>query len=144
MRQPTHGTVRMIGNEVLYIPKSDFCGFDEFTYAIYSADDSCSAPATVGVDVRCGTEPEQGIPTDSPSKKPTSEPTVSEVIPVANNDNVVVEQGKSVVIFVLANDVIPKGKLSCSSHGTCFFGAYNLHRDSQMPPVDSACRRMER
>lgn len=128
--QPTHGTVRMEGNQILYVPKSDFCGFDEFTYTIYSADDSCSSPATVGVDVRCETEPElgiitdsptnkptpepeQGSITDSPSKKPTPEPTVFEVIPLANNDYAVVEQGRSVIIFVLANDVIPKGKLSC-------------------------------
>ena len=114
--QPTHGTVRMNGNQILYVPKSDFCGFDEFTYTIYTADDSCSAPATVGVDVRCEPEPEQGSITDSPSKEPTSEPTVPEptvpeVIPVANNDYAVVEQGSSVVIFVLANDVIPKGKV---------------------------------
>ncbi|MGB3557991.1 MAG: Ig-like domain-containing protein, partial [Geitlerinemataceae cyanobacterium] len=74
-------------SNLVYTPPLDFSGTDTFTYTI--TDGTSSDTATVTIDVR--------------------QPPPPNNLPIANNDNLVINQGTSVPIDVLANDSDPDG-----------------------------------
>ena len=91
-----HGSCGFEGASIVYKPKTDYCGPDEFTYTVADASKEHSDTATVTVNVKCPDEPDTAAPVeDVPAP------------PVANDDFATTKQGASVVLFVLDNDTVP-------------------------------------
>ncbi|MBK7538229.1 MAG: tandem-95 repeat protein [Myxococcales bacterium] len=78
---PPHGTVVVLGDQVVYTPSPDYAGLDLFTYEITDADGQV-ASATVSIDV-----------------------TEVDDLPTAVDDAAAVLGDQSVLVAVLANDL---------------------------------------
>ncbi|KAL9181967.1 hypothetical protein ACHAXT_012310 [Thalassiosira profunda] len=103
MSQPSQGTAIIERDSVLYVPNEDFCGTDQFTYTVTDATGELSDTATVTVVVICST-----ISTAAATTSPTT--TAPAIVnPVANDDFATTNQGTSVVLLLLDNDIVPEG-----------------------------------
>lgn len=89
--QPSNGICTRDDVNISYTPNSNFCGSDQFTYTI-THPTGVADTATVTVAVLC--------PEMTKSDRPS-----------ANDDFATTNQGKSVVLFVLSNDIVPSGKM---------------------------------
>ena len=105
--QPLNGTCDFSGADIVYTPNTDFCGEDEFTYSVTDSSKEHSDTATVYVNVLC-----PGSPTRSPTAGDDDVPEP----PIANDDEATTNQGSSVVLDVLANDVVPASKFIIHSN----------------------------
>ncbi|MDQ3982126.1 MAG: Ig-like domain-containing protein [Actinomycetota bacterium] len=79
--EPAHGTVRLEGDEVVYVPDPDFNGRDSFTYSTVDASQVVSG-GTVTVEV----EPRNDAPVAGGDEARTR-PRRSVVVPVLENDS---------------------------------------------------------
>ena len=82
---PEHGFANIVGNAIIYVPTSLFNGADQFTYIVTDPDGELDI-ATVSVEIRGGNDP-----------------------PLAKDDLVVVQKGKTVTLDLLGNDSDPEG-----------------------------------
>ena len=107
-----NGSCDFSGADIVYTPNADFCGEDEFTYTVTDSSAEHSDTATVYVTVLCP---------DSPTRSPTGgdENVGVPEAPIANDDEATTDQGSSVVLDVLANDVVPASKCSLSIPMVC-------------------------
>ena len=114
MTQPSNGESTPQANGVMYTPNPDFCGTDSFTYTVadpYGTEGSDTA--TVLINVLCEETTDPDTPTtDVPTRSPTGgdEDVGVPEAPIANDDEATTDQGTSVVLDVLANDVVPASK----------------------------------
>jgi hypothetical protein len=53
--QPAHGTAEVAGSQIHYTPTPAYCGSDSFTYRVQDEDGAPSSPATVNINISCGT-----------------------------------------------------------------------------------------
>jgi hypothetical protein len=130
--QPNHGLAIITDSAILYVPESNCCGVDTFTYSITNGNGQALCTATVTVTVICSgdgtTPPPSMVPTDeviphgtdvitvAPSPMPVDGPispdggdlTIQK--PFANDDFYTTNQDESILISILLNDTLIVGK----------------------------------
>lgn len=127
--QPNHGLTIITDSSILYVPDSDCCGVDTFTYTIANGETYCTA--TVTVSVVCsgdGTTPPPSVTptdqvilhgTDALTAPPSSIPVdpvnpdggdLNIQKPVANDDFYTTNQDESIEIAILKNDTLIVGR----------------------------------
>jgi len=123
--QSSDGTVNFQGLNILYVPDTDFCGMDHFTYTITDSTGAYSATAMVTINVIC----------DDPIIEEQVEevPTPDNEQPILNDDAAETGANTAVSIPVLDNDdYFPPdalGSFTQSSNGTVKFQGLNILYD---------------
>lgn len=137
MNQPNHGLTMISETGILYIPNTDCCGIDTFTYTINDASGAALCSATVTITVICTGDGETPAPTMAPitmkptdaviphgtddeisTPPPTNMPVDAPITPdgvhiqkpVANDDFYTTNQDESIEIGILYNDTVIIGK----------------------------------
>ena len=74
MNQPNHGLTMISETGILFIPNTDYCGIDTFTYTIIDANGAALCTATATITVICKGDGETPAPTMAPiTMAPTDE-----------------------------------------------------------------------
>lgn len=146
MNQPNHGLTMISETGILFIPNTDYCGIDTFTYTIIDASGAALCTATATITVICKGDGETPAPTMAPitmaptdevilhgtddeisTPPPTNMPVDAPIIPdgvdiqrpVANDDFYTTNQDESIEIGILYNDTVIIGKYMQRALLTC-------------------------
>ncbi|KAL7506882.1 hypothetical protein ACHAXN_004124 [Cyclotella atomus] len=147
--QPNNGLTIITDSSILYIPYSNICGVDTFTYTINDASGQAMCTASVTVSIICTgdantpsptvTPTDEIIPnggdlniteniTDSPSAVPINPDggDLNIAKPVANDDYYTTNQDESIEIAILKNDTLIVGTT----------GTYTMPPNGQLSTIE--------
>jgi hypothetical protein len=101
--KPINGTVSLDGEKVLYLPNTEFCGTDQFSYTVTDVTEQYTDTATVSITVEC--DPDR---VEDNSARPTNS-TIAPGLEV-NDDYAEGIMNEDLAIPILTNDFIPESE----------------------------------